>query len=165
MGNYLELKTVFNEADVKSFPKWYMQSYLLGVPELRIGYRDSHQRVFHIDEKPVSWLIEDARKRGEPFDPVINMKRVYTILRALWVHFEAHGSDVAMEDGVVLHVSAKWNSAWTTSTPTVGKVSTGHQYKKLSSTDGDFFWTGNLSVKFASTESNENDPKATEILY
>ena len=30
---------------------------------------------------------------------------------------------------------------------TVGKISTDCQHKKFSSTDGEFFWTGNLGIK------------------
>ena len=49
---------------------------------------------------------------------------------------------------------------------TVGKVSTDRQYKKLSSTDGEFFWTvGIQASKCVSTEGTGNDPKVTEILY
>jgi hypothetical protein len=50
---------------------------------------------------------------------------------------------------------------------TVGKVSTVRQYKKFSSTDGDFFWTVGIQVLkcVSSTAATENDPIVTEILY
>jgi hypothetical protein len=49
---------------------------------------------------------------------------------------------------------------------TVGKVSTVRQYKKFSSTDGEFFWTvGIQALKCVSTAGTGNDPIVTEILY
>jgi hypothetical protein len=49
---------------------------------------------------------------------------------------------------------------------TVGKFSTVRQYKKFSSTDGEFFWTvGIQALKCVSTAGTGNDPIVTEILY
>jgi len=112
LGNYLELKAVVDETDPKRFPEWYMQSSLLGVPALRIGYRNLEHWVYQIDEKSVDWLIASASDRGKPFDPVINMRRLYTILRTLRNNLERVGSDITTEDNVMLYVNAKGNFAW-----------------------------------------------------
>jgi hypothetical protein len=49
---------------------------------------------------------------------------------------------------------------------TVGNVSTVRQYKKFSSTDGEFFWTARIqALKRVSTAGTKNGLIVTEILY
>lgn len=104
MKDYIELKTL-KKLQGKRFPEFYMQSHMLGVPVLHIGRRNSKDRVIRTEKKAPEQLFEDAKKRGKPFDPVMNMRRVYTILRGLLDHFEKSG--VTAGGKVVLCVNAK----------------------------------------------------------
>ena len=69
--DYKELKTVWRP-DVSScaelLPEWYLQSYLLGVPRLAIGYRESGEVVSRIEEKAIDEVLQDA-KRYKMFNP------------------------------------------------------------------------------------------------
>ncbi|KAF9780000.1 hypothetical protein BJ322DRAFT_1084144 [Thelephora terrestris] len=123
MEDYIELKTVKKPDQRRPpgrsnelFPKWYMQSHLLGVQVLQIGYRDFKNRVFGIVRKPIKQLLREAQKYAPSFDPAVDMGRVHAIISALLVHFRGLGPSVSAQDRFVLRVDAN-GDAWITSDP------------------------------------------------
>ena len=121
MKDYIELKTV-KKVDWRPpsarfdvlFPKWYMQSHLLGVQVLQIGYRDFKNHVIDIARKPIQQFLQEAQKYAPSFDPAVNMGRVQAILSALLVYFRDLGPSVSAQDRFVLRVDAN-GDAWITS--------------------------------------------------
>jgi len=119
LENYIELKTVKN--DNSRFPprnqmlvKSYLQSYLLGVSTLAIGYRNYREQVYSIEEKPIQQVLRDARKQVPGFDPAINLGRAHAILSGLLGYFRSLGRSVSAQDTFKLRVDAS-GSAWVTS--------------------------------------------------
>lgn len=121
LKDYIELKTA-KKTDrwsppnryAELFPKWYMQSYLLGVPALAIGYRNFKNHVFTIKRKPIEEVLLDARKCVPGFDPAVNLGRAHAILSALLEHFRSLGKSVSAQDRFELHIDAN-GDAWVTS--------------------------------------------------
>ena len=119
LQDYIELKTMktgrfLSQRRTELFPRWYIQSYLLGVPELAVGYRNFRNHVFAITRKPINEVLRDARQCAPEFDPAVSMGRVHTILSALLDHFRSLGPSVSAQDRFELHVDAN-GDAWVTS--------------------------------------------------
>ncbi|KAF9779986.1 hypothetical protein BJ322DRAFT_1164997 [Thelephora terrestris] len=89
-----------------SYSKWYLQSYLLGVPTLQIGYRNYKNHVFHIIRKPAKEFLPELQIYTPMFDPAVDMGRVHAILSALSAYFRALGPSVSATDRFVLRVGA-----------------------------------------------------------
>jgi hypothetical protein len=111
--DYIELKTVKKVDYMRQpprcdrlFPKWYLQSYLLGVQVMEIGYRNFRNQVYRIVRKPVKEMLRDAQKSAPLFDPDVDMGRVHAILSALLVYFRAPGRFVSAQDRFELRVDA-----------------------------------------------------------
>ena len=122
MEDYIELKTVKKpgrqppgRSDVL-FPKWYMQSHLLGVQVLQIGYRNFQNHVFGIVRKPIQKFLQDAQRYAPSFDPDVDMGRVHAILSAILVYFRDLGPSVSAQDRFVLRVDAN-GDAWISPSP------------------------------------------------
>lgn len=119
--DYIELKTVkradrwnppshFNNL----LPKWYLQSHLLGIKVLEIGYRNFKDHVFNIARKTVKEVLRDAQRCVPSFDPAVDLGRAHAILSTLLTHFHALGSSVSAQDRFELCVGAN-GDAWITS--------------------------------------------------
>jgi len=120
LENYIELKTA-KSADSQSppshcrvFVKYYLQSYLLGVPTLAIGYRDYREKVFSIKQKSTQQVLRDAQRYVPGFDPDVSLGRAHAILSALLEYFRSMGRSVSAKDTFELRVDAD-GSAWVTS--------------------------------------------------
>ena len=120
LENYIELKTAKN-ADSQSppsnhqiFVKSYLQSYLLGVPTLAIGYRNYREQVYSIRQKSTWQVLQDTQKYVPGFDPAISLGRAHAILSALLEYFHSMGRSVSAQDAFELRVDAH-GSAWITS--------------------------------------------------
>jgi len=120
LGDYIELKTSKTDPrfppdrQTGKFPRWYMQSYLLGVPLLAVGYRNFKNHVFTVKRKPVEEVLRDAQKYVPDFDPAVSLGRAHAILSALLEHFRSLGQSISAEDRFELRVDAN-GDAWVTS--------------------------------------------------
>ena len=121
LENYIELKTA-KSTDPRSPPgrpqtlvKWYLQSYLLGVPTLAIGYRNYREQVFSIRRKSTREVLQDARGSVPGFDPAISLGRVYAILSELLEYFRSLGQSVCARDTFELRVDRN-RDVWVAST-------------------------------------------------
>lgn len=119
--DYVELKTVKRtdrrfppKYSHEMFPKWYLQSHLLGIKVLEIGYRNFKEHVFNIDRKPVVEVLRDAQRYAPSFDPAVDLGRVHAILSALLAHFRALEPSVSAQDRFQLCVDPN-GDAWITS--------------------------------------------------
>lgn len=118
MKDYIELKTIKN-ADSRSppyrcselFPKWYLQSFLLGVPALAIGYRNFRNHVYTIKRKHIKEVLRDTWKYVPDFDPNVCLGRAHATLSALLEHVHSLGS---AQGRFELHVDSN-GDAWVTS--------------------------------------------------
>ena len=115
--DYIELKTVKvpNRLDpphhlVRLFPKWYIQSYLLGVKTIQIGYRNWEDQVSSVGRKPIKGLLRDAQTHDPSFDPTAKMGRVHHILSALLKYF-LNLESISAQDKFELYVEAD-GDAW-----------------------------------------------------
>lgn len=119
LKDYIELKTAKTDPRfppdycTNKFPKWYMQSYLLGVPALAVGYRNFKNHVFTIKRKPIKEVLQDAQKYVPEFDPAVNLGRAHAILSTLLEHFRSLGQSVSAQDRFELRVDAN-GDAWIT---------------------------------------------------
>jgi len=120
LENYIELKTA-KKADPQSppshhqiFVKSYLQSYLLGVPTLAIGYRNYREQVYSIRQKSTQQVLRDTQKYVPGFDPAISLGRVHAILSALLGYFRSLGRSISSQDMFELRVDAD-GSVWVTS--------------------------------------------------
>ena len=120
LENYIELKTAKN-ADCQSTPshhqrfvKSYLQSYLLGVPTLAIGYRNYREQVYSIKQKSTRQVLRDTQKYVPGFNPAICLGRAHAILSALLEYFYSLGGSVSAQDVFNLRIDAEGN-AWVTS--------------------------------------------------
>ena len=113
LNDYIELKTAkkpdhrfppYRSAEL--LPKWYLQSYLLGVPALAIGYRNFRNHVFAIKQKPIKEILRDTQKCVPAFDPAVNLGRAHAILSSLLEHFRSLGQTVSAQDRFELRVDA-----------------------------------------------------------
>ena len=95
-------------------PKWYLQSYLLGVPTLAIGYRNYRNQVFSIRQKTTREVLRETQKYIPGFDPAINLGRAHAVLSALLGYFRSLGQSVSDRDEFELHVDTN-GDAWLTS--------------------------------------------------
>jgi len=91
-----------------------MQSYLTGVPMLRVGYRDRKNHVYKITQKSIKEVLKDVREYDPWFDSAINMGRVYAILSALLEYHRSVEPPVLAEDSFKLHIK-KDGEAYVTS--------------------------------------------------
>ena len=117
MKNYIELKTV-KCVDTwpppplhKIFPKWYLQSYLLGVPTLAIGYRNYHNKVTDITRKSIREVLRDTRKHVPGFDPAVCLGRAHATFSSLLEYFQSLEQPVSAQDIFELRVDAN-GDAW-----------------------------------------------------
>ena len=111
LENYIELKTAYKKVDSlypprceKLFPKWYLQSYLLGVPVLAVGYRNTRNHVYSIKRKHIKEVLREAQKYNPTFDCAVSLGRVHAIFSALLEHFRSLGQSVSAQDRFELHV-------------------------------------------------------------
>ncbi|KAF9651206.1 hypothetical protein BDM02DRAFT_901105 [Thelephora ganbajun] len=121
LKDYIELKTTYKVNPLfpprwrdQLFPKWYLQSWMLGVQVLQVGYRDSRNRVLTIRQKPVNEVLRDAQKYAPYFNPDVDIGRVHAILSTLLGYFRSLGSSVSAQEKFELHVDAN-GDAWVTS--------------------------------------------------
>lgn len=121
MNDYIELKTVkksnpglppYRAGEL--FPKWYMQSYLLGVGVLQVGYRNFKNHVFKISRLPVNHVLLDAQRYSPSFKPAADFGRAHAILSALFAYFRDIGPSVSAQDMFVLRVDTN-RDVWITS--------------------------------------------------
>ena len=121
LKDYIELKTAkkpdrrfppYRSAEL--LPKWYLQSYLLGVPALAIGYRNFRNHVFTIKQKPINEVLRDTQKCVPTFDPAVDLGRAHAILSSLLEHFRSLGKTVSAQDSFKLRVDAS-GDVWVTS--------------------------------------------------
>lgn len=72
--SFLELKSVKHDAANiyrNQYPKWWLQSFLVGIRELRVGFRDDDRgTIQEIKELQVSSIPLLASEAGSPFDAV-----------------------------------------------------------------------------------------------
>jgi hypothetical protein len=120
--DYIELKTVkradhWNPPSYSNdlLPKWYLQSHLLGIRVLEIGYRNFKDHVFNIARKTVKEVLRDAQRFVPSFDPAVDLGRAHAILSKLLEYFHALGSSVSAQDKFELCVDAN-GDAWITPT-------------------------------------------------
>ncbi|KAF9780015.1 hypothetical protein BJ322DRAFT_304951 [Thelephora terrestris] len=92
------------------YPKWYLKSYLLGIPTVRIGYRTCDDAVFNIVRKPVKHFLPEVQIHAPMFDPAVDMGRLHDILSALSAYFRALGPSVPDNTGFVLKVDVNGNA-------------------------------------------------------
>ena len=122
LENYIELKTAKNTdsqsppSNHQIFVKSYLQSYLLGVPTLAIGYRNYREQVFSIRRKSTQQVLRDTQQYVPGFDPAVSLGRAHAILSALLEYFRSLGRSVSARDTFELHVDAD-GSAWVTPDP------------------------------------------------
>lgn len=83
-----------------------MQSHLLGIKVLEIGYRNFKDHVFCIVRKTVKEVLQDAQKCAPSFDPAVDFGRVHAILSALFMYFRALGPPVSAQDRFELCVDS-----------------------------------------------------------
>ena len=109
--DYLELKTVElppkrgSINDCRITPRIYLQSYLLGVPELAIGYRHNGvPGVFCIKRKDTKTILEDVMRHFGEFDVASSMGRAHAILDKLLEYFRSPGNSISPGDKFELHV-------------------------------------------------------------
>jgi len=120
LNDYIELKTVKTDPrfppDRRTgrLPRWYMQSYLLGVPTLAVGFRDFRNNVFNVKRKLIEEVLRDAQKYVPEFDPAVSLGRAHAILSALLEHFRSLGQSISAQDKFELRVDAN-GDAWVTS--------------------------------------------------
>lgn len=120
LEDYIELKTAkktspyYPPSRCELFPRWYMQSYLVGVPVMAVGYRNYQNHVYTIRRKPIKEVLRDAQKYVPGFDPAVSLGRAHAILSALLEHFRSMGQFVSAKDRFELHVD-KNGDAWVTS--------------------------------------------------
>jgi len=88
-----------------------MQSYLLGVPELAVGYRNFRNHVYDIKRKHIKEVLRDTWKYLPEFNPAVCLGRTHAILSALLEHFRSLGPAEAKFE---LHVDSN-GDAWVTS--------------------------------------------------
>ena len=120
LKDYIELKT--SKIDPRfppdrrngRLPRWYMQSYLLGVSTLAVGYRNFRNHVFNVRRKPIEEVLRDAQKYVPEFDPAVSLGRAHAILSALLEHFRSLGQSISAQDRFELRVDAS-GDAWVTS--------------------------------------------------
>ena len=106
LNDYIELKTVRKlkrRHRAKLFANWYLQSYLLGVPTLAIGYRKSAYKVSRIDVKSIEEVCQDAQKYSPTFTPAQALGRAHAILSSLLEYLRPRGETVSAK----LRVNAK----------------------------------------------------------
>jgi hypothetical protein len=115
LENYVELKTTKGDFRYykQTFPKYYLQSYLLGVPVLAIGYRNYRNQVFSVRQKSTREVLREAQKHVPEFDPAVSLGRAHAILSALLEYFHSLGQSVSAQDAFELCVDAD-GSAWVT---------------------------------------------------
>jgi len=119
LKNYIELKTIKCVDCWRSppyhqiFPKWYLQSYLLGVQTLAIGYRNYHNIVTSLSRKSIREILREARKHVPGFDPAVSLGRPHAIFSALLEYFRSLGRSVSAQDVFELHIGAN-GDAWIT---------------------------------------------------
>ena len=88
------------------WPKWYLQSYLLGVPELVFGKRSKGKS---LTTDRMSWekLLEKAKEEPHNFDSNVALGRIYEILFRLKADCETKTGDTTCE----LHINSE-GEAW-----------------------------------------------------
>ena len=105
LDDYIELKTVGRPDSshcVELFRRWYLQSYLLGVKTLKIGYRELGEEVSKIEEKTTNGVLQDARK-FTAFNPAGAFGRAHAIF--LWLR----GCLRSLESGKTSSAEYKFN--------------------------------------------------------
>jgi hypothetical protein len=107
--DYIELKTVKkaegkHKFSNKGMTRWYLQSYLSGVPNLKIGYRNPEGTSCTIEEMLVEGIIQDTPR----INPMFNMGRVHAILFKLFKYFRrGRGQSASDQDRFELRVNAE----------------------------------------------------------
>jgi len=81
-----------------------MQSYLIGVPMVRVGYRDPPNHVYKITPKPIKEVLEDVQKHDPEFDSAVNLGRAHAILSALLEYLRSVEPSVLAEGSFELHI-------------------------------------------------------------
>lgn len=121
--NYIELKTVKKTdrwhppyRSDELFPKWYLQSHLLGIKVLEIGYRNFKNNVFNITRRTIGDVLRDAQKYAPSFDPAVDLGRVNAVLSSLLTHFHTPGPSISPQDRFELRFDAN-GDAWITPIP------------------------------------------------
>jgi len=91
LEDYIELKTTM-DSNRRALRRWYMQSYLLGVPVLMVGYRhpENPVTVSRIERKTIEEVRLKARKHFPEFDHVSrSLGRAHAILHELLEYFRS----------------------------------------------------------------------------
>ena len=91
LEDYIELKTTMDSSAGSALQRWYMQSYLLSVPVLVVGYCRPKNPVMvsRIERKTIEEVRLEARKRFPEFDHVSSLGRAHAILHELLEYFRS----------------------------------------------------------------------------
>ncbi|KAF9779987.1 hypothetical protein BJ322DRAFT_1023892 [Thelephora terrestris] len=92
------------------YPKWYLQSYLLGVPTLQIGYRNCNNAVFDIVRRPVKHFLSEVQIHAPMFNLAVDLGRLHGILSALSAYFRTLGRSFPANARFVLEVDVNGNA-------------------------------------------------------
>lgn len=93
------------------YVRWYLQSYLAGVPKLVVGYRDDKGAALVLTET-TKGVRQRALRREERFD-AIRLGRAHGILSKPLEYFRAPERSISGEDEFELRVDEK-GGAWIT---------------------------------------------------
>ena len=111
LDDYIELKTARRPYHfARLYPKWYLQSYLLGIPALEIGKRNKANKVTSIDKKTTEELLEYCMQptgSAKAFNPAEPLGRAYAIFSSLLEHLRSREPTVLATDKFELRVDAE----------------------------------------------------------
>jgi hypothetical protein len=79
-------------------PGWYLQSYLLGIDQLKLGYRNDQNQVVKIADKNLKDFLFFIRRCIPSFDPAVYLGRVHAIVSELLKYFRRPGLSVSAQD-------------------------------------------------------------------
>jgi len=85
LENYRELKTQKFRKH-KNWPKWYLQSFLLGVPTIVLGNRSKHDLLTSMQTMSMEGLLSTTVSNSPGFDQALALGRIHSILSALIEH-------------------------------------------------------------------------------
>ena len=69
-----------------NWPKWYLQSYLLGVPTIIVGNRSKRNSLTSVQTMSMERALETVRVKTPNFDPALALGRIHDVLSALIQH-------------------------------------------------------------------------------
>ena len=70
----------------RNWPKWYLQSYLLGVPTMIVGNRSKRNLLTSVQTMSMERALATSLVNSPDFDPSLALGRIHNILSALIQH-------------------------------------------------------------------------------